>query len=95
MKSTAGEFCASRATNKDMGEKMAKQGRKPLYDWEKLLDGNVHKLKAGESFKCGVKSMRTGIYNMADIKGIKISTMVDGEFLYIIPHEKLMKFLAE
>jgi hypothetical protein len=67
-------------------------GRTPPtgYDWERILDGNTHRLERGRDFTVQLGSMRSYIYKAAVARGIKAETTygTDGNSIYVKAYPK-------
>jgi len=66
-------------------------GRKPKYDWQTWLDGNLHKLTAGQDFLMSAVQFQQQVYNVARRKGVKVSTQIKGDVLYVQLNQEWMK----
>lgn len=62
-----------------------RQGRPPIYPWEKWMDGEIHKLFQGSDFNGQVKSFRVGAHRTAKAYGLKVRTQIvdDGDAILL------------
>lgn len=47
-----------------------RQGRKPLYDYDTLFNGDCHEIVKGIDFQCEIQTMRRNLYNAFRVKGL-------------------------
>lgn len=62
-----------------MGAGAGKKGPKPVYDWDKILNGEAWELVKGTDFSCSIGSLKVYIYQQARIRGLKVSVSVINE----------------
>lgn len=55
------------------------RGRKQLYNWDDLLNGEVWELREGEDFKTSMSSFRTQAHNAARQRQLKVRVHVNRE----------------
>lgn len=58
-----------------------KSGRKPVYDWDTLLDGQARVLVEGEDFTSKVESFTARAAQVARDRGLSFSYRTEGEGL--------------
>lgn len=47
------------------------------FDWDRLFDGQEHRLVAGEDFWTSVRNFQSQVSQMARSRGVKVSTRSD------------------
>jgi hypothetical protein len=60
----------------------AKLGRKPIYDWDKLVDGKPHEFTHGADFDCDPSSFAALVRHTAKRRGRKVEVSVDGDYVF-------------
>lgn len=53
------------------------RGRHAIYDWDTILNGNIWKLTKGTDFQSSVLTFRSGAYQQARRRGLRLQTTID------------------
>jgi hypothetical protein len=55
------------------------KGRKPKYDWDKILDGGIYRMQEGVDFECSRTAFRTLAFTTARKRGLYVRIRFEGE----------------
>lgn len=58
---------------------MVQLGRPPKYPWTVWLDGEEHVIQKGVDFEQPAVNFQTSLHVKARMKGIKVTTAIDGD----------------